>query len=193
MAEFIVLTLPRSRSSWMTQFLSFEGRTVGHDIAAECDDILEYTGQLAELDGVVETGAAIGWKVLRSRFPLARFVIVFRPLAEIEQSLGQLGITGLRAELETREQLLMAAATAMPRALVLSFAQLDTELGAKRLFEHCLGVPFDVQWWIRWRSVNVQIDVQEELAAIAARQPQLAAFRAEVMAESRRLPVQGLQ
>jgi GNAT superfamily N-acetyltransferase len=47
----------------------------------------------------------------------------------------------------------------LPDVLALTFADLATEAGCKRVFEHCLGLPHDHGWWAACDPVNIQIDL----------------------------------
>ena len=65
---FIVLSLPRSRSAWISAFLSYGGRKCGHDLAPTCGTMAEFVAMFGGggYAGTAETGAVVGWKAIRN-------------------------------------------------------------------------------------------------------------------------------
>ncbi len=63
---FIVLSLPRSRSTWLSLFLSHEAQ-IGHDIGADCSSVAEFMSSIGA--GTCETGAAFAWPLIKRLSP----------------------------------------------------------------------------------------------------------------------------
>src|SRR5258706_482392 len=62
---FIVFTLPRSRTFWLSRFLSGDGTTkpCGHDVGAMVDTLADAKTVITEaLVGTVETGSMLAWR-----------------------------------------------------------------------------------------------------------------------------------
>ena len=141
------------------------------------------------LDGTVETGAMLGWKVIRQRLPDAKLVLVRRPVEDCIRSLvkafgaAQINLPVLTQEIELRDTLLDAIA-GVPGVHSLEFDELSDESRIKWLFEYCLEVPFDREHWTRLARTNIQIDLRERLQFLAGAAPRLEAFRTEVIQAS---------
>lgn len=188
MSQFIILTLPRSRSAWMAWYLSYLPAQVGHDLLIQCDTVADFGWLLGQVTGTVETGAMMGWRLIRARLPEAKLITVHRPLDQIHDSFKRLGLVLVPGELEVRAEMLAQLAE-QPGVESIPFAALDDPLCAQWLFEHCLETEWDRDWWLKARGVNIQIDMGARLQWLGQRQPQLAALKAEVQAETRRLMI----
>src|SRR5258706_14140274 len=144
---FIILTLPRSRSAWLAHFLSYPPATCGHDVAVSCESISDFLCQFdCGMSGTVETGAVVAWRLIRHRLPKAKIVTIRRPIGEVRTSLAKLGIYPVEGELESRSAMLDMLSVE-PSVHSLDFRDLDDPDCCGRLFEHCLEMEFDHQWW----------------------------------------------
>lgn len=187
MSKFLVLSLPRSRSLWMAHFLRYAGRVVPHDLATECASIEEFKSKLSLCDGSCETGAVLGWRLLRRELPELKLVVVRRPWPEVIVSLFGQGV-----QLASYDELIARAAqldllAQQDGVLVLEYRELWDPEACRVLFEHCLELPFDWQWWSYWAGQNVQIDMSWRLQRLAQNHERLEAFKAEVAERSREL------
>jgi hypothetical protein len=186
-APFIVFSLPRSRSAWIARFLSYGGRRCGHDLATECASLDEFTSRLrGEYAGTAETGAVVGWHALRRRLPDAKIAVVRRPVGEVYNSLARFGVASqvLAAELLERDAMLKEMAH-VRGVKSFTFAQLNGIEACRALFEHCLGEPFDWEWWESLAGVNVQVDVAERLRFLEANRERIEAIKRAAIEEGR--------
>lgn len=183
---FIVFSLPRSRSAWTARFLSYHRHRCGHDIATECGSLDEFTTRLtADYTGSAETGAMIGWRALRRRLPDARFAVIRRPVQQVYDSLARFGLgsQALMDELVARDAMLDELSR-VRGVMSFRFADLDGMPACRDLFEHCLGEPFDWEWWESLVGINVQVDVPARLCFLAANRERIAALKREAAAEN---------
>ena len=178
--RFLVCALPRSRTAWMAKFLCYQGRWVTHDLAAYVDTVDQFLAAFSpEGGGTVETGAAIGWRLVADSWPDTRFVVVRRDPDEVRASLAKFGLSITDEDLTER----MAAMDELAErsgTLVLDYADLDSPVACAKLFEHCLGVPFDWVWWQALAAENVQCDMPARIAHLASRHDKATALRTEV-------------
>lgn len=181
MSKFLILSLPRSRSAWMSHWLRYAGKVVGHDVAVECASIGDFRAKLALMDGSCETGAVLGWRLIREQMPEAKLVIVLRPVGEVVASLAKFGVEALPGELEQRYLMLTMVAN-LPGTLVLSYSQLSDPLMCQVLWEHCLELPFDWQWWSQYQALHIEVNMRTRLQRLASNAPRLEALKAEVAA-----------
>lgn len=178
---FIILSLPRSRSAWLSAFLSYPPKRCGHDLAAESSSIPDFLCRIAKVDGTCETGAVIGWPLIRKFIPQARIVVIKRPVADIEQSLAHFGVVPVCGELDERRQMLDACAT-QPDVASFDFADLDDRDVCAWIFETCLELPFDRGWYKRLAGQNIQVNVPAQMERLRARQDALTKFKRDVAA-----------
>lgn len=192
-APFFVLSLPRSRSAWMSHYLSYDGARVGHDTLVECDNVAQFLSQFSEsgLAGSCETGAMVGWRLLKQKLPEARICVVLRDVADVAVSLAKQGLLVDTRELEARAAMLEMLAE-QPGVLVLEYDELSLPEVAGALFEFCLERPFDFGWWERMENINIQLDFGARVDRLRSRAPALAALKAEVISMTKGAPTCGL-
>jgi len=179
-APFIAFALPRSRTAWLSRYLAYDGRQVGHDVAARSNSIAGFFRNFDEgMAGTVETGAMMGWRLFRERFPSAPITVVRRSVQDVYLSLSQFGIFPLAGDLEARSAILDELEKE-PGVLSVSFRDMYSEKSRRRVFEHCLGRRWDQEWDARWAPVNVQVDVAVAMRAVAANQDAIVAMKEEV-------------
>lgn len=178
-SPFIVLSLPRSRSAWMAHFLSYNGELVGHDLATECCSVAEFRENLLQLSGTCETGAMLGWRVLREEFPEAKLVVIKRDPVEVWKSLLRFGIDADLDDL-VRKWVLLDVVSALPGVLTIPYPALADPMVCKQLFEYCLDLPFDWQWWERLSSTNIQVNMEQRLQRLIVNYGRIQQLKAEI-------------
>src|SRR6267142_4179720 len=181
---FIIFTLPRSRSAWLSHWLSYikDGsrvKTVGHDAFSKCSS-LEQCEALFEgggLNGTVETGAAFAYQVIRKALPKARLLVVQREPMECLHSLMKKGINPDVEDWTQRVRDLWTVSSSGVRTV--AYQDLDLESCARWIWEYCLDVPWDVQWWAQWSPVNVQVDMKMRMEELRRDAPNIMKLKLE--------------
>lgn len=186
-APFIVFSLPRSRSKWLSVWLAAQGARVGHDLGIECGSVGDFLARLGALEGTCETGAMFGWRLLRAMLPRARFITIHRPKAEVLASLARFGLRGLEEEIERREAMLQVIAQ-QPGTMSFHYDELDELEACQRLWIQTIGPGFCPEQWLEYDRCNVQVDMPRHLWKIAQNAPGIAALKAEVLAMQLALP-----
>ena len=172
---FVVMGLPRSRTAWLSRFLSYGDWICGHEELRHCRSLDDVTSWLSQpCVGTCETTAAPFWRLLD---PDIRVVVVRRPVAEVVDSLMRLpGCVFDREALThamTRLDRKLDQVVKRCGALEVSFADLATEETCARVFEHCLPYRHDSEWWAMWDQVNVQCDMRTMMRHFEAFRPAL--------------------
>jgi len=175
---FIIFSLPRSRSTWLSQWLSYKGLRVGHDLAAHADTFQDCLDLLYAHHGSVETGSQDAHHVLRLAMPDAKFVTIRRPVKEVCQSLAKFGITNQEREMQRRSDTLDEIEA--KGAFSIPYHSLKDARICSALWEYLLDAPFDFEHWRDMAEQNIQPDVQQHLAFIASRRDQIVNLQAEV-------------
>lgn len=183
---FLILSLPRSRSYWLSRFLAYDGRAVGHDLAVGCASIAEFEQALDKLSGTCETGAMLAWRLLRRRWPEAKILTVRRRPQEVIASFAALGMDIDPDQLAMRDGMLDLIEKD-PQVWRIEYPALDNEAVAEGLFQHCLGIDLDWNWWHRFRHWNLQIDMRQRLQDIMANSSRIENLKNEIIAETVRL------
>jgi hypothetical protein len=193
MPPFIVLALPRSRTYWLSRFLSYGDWHCGHDELQHMrslDDVQTWFTQPNV--GTVETAAAPFWRLLRRYQPGIRIVTVRRSvadvLASVTRAVPDFGVSlsaRQRAETPNCEpvtiaRLLRAAdrkldqvEARIPDVLSVRFDDLAHESTCAQVFEHCLPYPHDRDWWASWNVQQVSGNLTAQIRYAQAFLPQL--------------------
>lgn len=178
MTPFVILALPRSRTAWLAAFLSYREWECGHDEVRHCrslDDVRSWFSQGCV--GSVETAAAPFWRLLAWLGDI-RVAVVRRPVPQVVASLQAVMPGVFDTAITTRamqrlDRKLDQIERRLPGVLSVTFDELGSEAGCRRLWEHCLPYPFDAEWHARAAAVNVQISLPKLTRYFMAHQPQM--------------------
>lgn len=168
LTPFIVYALPRSRTAWLSAFLTYGKWSCHHERAIDMRSLADIRAFFAAPHtGSVETGAAQGWWIVNHCAPGIRSAVIRRPVDDVVRSVLDVDVSGvavydeaiLRRNMEYGDRML-AQISDQPGVLTLDFDDLDTEEGCKRIFEFCLPYRFDRGWWNMMKGLNIQVDVR---------------------------------
>lgn len=187
-APFLIFGLPRSRTYWLAQFLSYDASGDAepqfarwhctHDHAAFIRSVDDVKAWLS-LDhvGSTETGAAPWWRLARQYRPDVKLAVVRRDRREVIESLMSFGLFDRRklTVILARYDRALDSAARAPGCLSVGFDELRDEAPCARVFEHCLELPFDRAWWSALAGQNLQVNLRAQIAYTRANQPQIAA------------------
>lgn len=199
-APFLICALPRSRTAWCSEFLSYADWTCGHETLITMRSIEDVRAFFAQPNtGTVDTPAAPGWELLRHYVPDLRTVVIRRPVEDVVQSFLKLDLRGLftypevplRAAM-TRADRALDRVASQPGVLTIEYADLANEDACRGIWHHCLPYRFDADWWAHWDSVNVQMDVANHVKYYHANLAAIERFKGLCKAEMWRLVRAGL-
>jgi hypothetical protein len=162
---FIIYTAGRSRTAWLSAFLTY-GKCVCHnEIAAGFRDWTEVVDVFSDGVGSAETAAAPAWRLFKHFVPSAKTVVVQRDVDDIVASFARHEIAEiatvdedkLRKVVSYSNRCLQEIST-QPGVLTVQFADLEREAACRQVFEHCLPYEFDRAWWRDLAAQNIQTD-----------------------------------
>lgn len=180
MSPFLILSLPRSRSAWLSVFLGGAGRPVGHDIGIECDTPDIFAERLnTELAGTCETGAAFAWPLIRRLVPGLRTIVVWRNPIEVANSLERFGFRDQLPEMLNRTAFLRSVAT-QDGVMSVNFGALALRTTCRAVYEFATQAPFDVEAWARLDAMNIQVDMRRRIDRLIERGPAISRLKADV-------------
>lgn len=179
---FVVLALPRSRTKWLSAFLSYANWQCGHEELRHCrslDDVRSWLSQ--PWTGTCETAAAPFWRLLTAWCPEARIVVVHRSVAAVAASLRAAGMAFddavMLPHLERAATKLRQIEARLSGVLSVPYEDLRSEAACAVIFEHCLELPHDHGWWRILAGMNLQVSVPHMLRYFDAHRPQVEKLR----------------
>ena len=177
MIGFVVFSLPRSRSAWLSVLLGQDG-VVGHDIGLDCGSVAEFVN--APYLGTCETGAGFAWRVMRRMVPGVKFAVILRDAHEVTKSLERFGFAGpdLIAEMQSREDDLMTIAD-QKGVMLLHHSQLDDFDICARLYEHLTSGQLSRARFDMLKPLNIQVDMRAVIEKTIRNASHIAALKAE--------------
>jgi hypothetical protein len=177
-APFIILALPRSRTKWLSQFLSYGDWICGHDELQHCrslDDVRTWFTQPNV--GTCETAATPFWRLLLRYQPDIRIVTVRRNPVNVFASVMRAAPNcdcGVVSELLWKGNYKLDQIEArVPGVLSVQFDDLEQEATCARVFEHCLPYAHDPEWWSTWNARHVSGNLTAQIRYAQAYLPQL--------------------
>lgn len=175
---FVILALPRSRTYWLSRFLSHGLWHCGHDEIQHMrslDDVRTWFTQ--PNIGTVETTAAPYWRLLTHYRPDVQVVTIRRSPTDVLASVMRVVP---ECDPESMWRLLRAADTKLdqiearvPGVLSVKYEALVSEDACAAIFERCLRQPMQLEWWRTWDAVRVSGNLTAQLRYARAYLPQL--------------------
>ncbi|MHB8727567.1 MAG: hypothetical protein ACYC9K_00855 [Sulfuricaulis sp.] len=146
--DFFILGLPRSRSAWLSAFLTTDKTLCYHDALALCrtPNDMHKLGD-GRLTGNADTGLALFYPWVNAQ--RAKRIVIKRPMEEVWASVEQLGLPtdGL--------PLLERCLSRVHADLTINFNEIDNFLST--LWRVCSGgFPFDEKRAELFKSLNIQ-------------------------------------
>lgn len=166
MAPFVILGTPRSRTAWLAKFLSYGDVTCHHEPSVHFRSLADLSSLLRSPNtGASDSMMTLLWPEILFLAPNVKMVVVTRPMGEVLDSVKRMRVSvPLVRSLLAR---IVGAVEEIKRsgfdALFVDFCDLEKEDVCARLFEHTLGLPFDREWWLSWRDVNVQTPIGQRI------------------------------
>ena len=166
---FFITGLPRTRTAWLANFLTYGDKSLCYHEAFADGDIETVFGMTkCDYIGNSDCGNTYFLSSIRTLYPNAVHVLIKRPAGEVKVSLGKLlnedvndTVDKLSAHIEDYERI--------TRPLVVDFKDLDSENIIRKIWGACLPeIPFDKPRWEMLRMMNVQI-TKERLADLKRR------------------------
>lgn len=192
---FIVYCLPRSRSNWLSHFLSYGDCKAYHEqcmYMRSVDDMKSWLAQ--ENTGACETAASPGWRLIHHYRPDIKVVVVRRPVEEVVGSMLKIDLSGIAAydpEKLRRGMVYLDRCLdqieQQPGVLSVTFADLAREETCAKVFEHCLPYRHDSEHWKFMSGLNLQVNMRALMRYRMAYRPQIDRLKAECWSEIRRL------
>lgn len=179
MPPFVVLSLPRSRSAWLSRFLTYGDWYCGHEEIRHLrslDDIRLWFDQ--PNTGTAETAGAPWWRTMLDYAPDVKVVVVRRPVEEVFDSLMALPGTQfdpavllpLLCKLNCKLDQIEAR---LPNVMSVDFDDLNEEATCARVFEYCLPYEHDHAHWSALADENIQINMAATMRYMQAHKPAL--------------------
>lgn len=151
MTPFVVLSTPRSRSFWLSRFLSTPERPVEHDISHRFCSHAAIRAYFADpAAAVVDTALGLIWD--RLHIFGVQLIILHRDPNEVARSLQGLGMpVGSLYAYDAKLR-------AMP-GFHIDQDDLDCEIGAKMIYRYCTGEKMPRGRWREFVGRNMQCDL----------------------------------
>lgn len=195
MRPFIIYALPRSRTAWLSAFLTYREWRCYHEQAIYMRSMEDVRALFSVPNrGCAETAAIQGRPLIRHAIPGIREVVVLRPVDEVIESVMRLDLGGsirydrdvLRRNMEYGDRQLRKAAKE-PGVLAVDYADLQKEETCAAIFEHCLPYRFDANWWDEMKNRNIQADAREVIRYYHQHRGAVDQFKRYCKTELRRL------
>ena len=176
-APFVIFALPRSRTAWLSRFLSHQDWHCGHDELRHMRQLEDVRSWLSQPQtGAVETAGAPYWRLALEMRPDLRVVTVRRDPEEVAESIVRCGLSSdidqaVRAMRRLDHKLGQIERRTGARSY--RFEDLAREDTCADLFEHLLPYTHDSARWRVLDAENVQINVPALKRYVAAHRTQI--------------------
>lgn len=164
MTPFLVLAQPRSRTAWLSHFLTYGQWHCGHEEARHLRSLEDAQSWLnMPFTGSAETAVAPHWRTLIKLRPDVKIVTIRRPIQESVDSFNRLPFAWdqefLKRRISSIDTKLDQIKARLSGVMEVNFHDLTNEAVCARIFEHCLELPHDSARWNRLQGMNIQCDM----------------------------------
>lgn len=150
---FMIMGLPRSRTAWLSYFMTTENTFCYHELVGSCTSLEEIKNKLQlpkyEIVGFSDTCGHL----IHEEFTCPK-IIIHRDIEEVNTSLQKLYCTKISflSLLETENKRLQKV-----QGLHIEFEEIDSSL--KQIWEYCTDIPFDKNRASLLINMNIQTKI----------------------------------
>lgn len=171
MNPFFIIALPRSRTAWLSYFLTSPDCDCLHDPLGQCESLDDlqamFDNSQAPLVGCVDTSSPLFFDAIHARWPDSRYLFVFREPAEIVASLNALGLPSTEvAMMQVRMNSAYLAVRSQPNVRALPAGHLSELPALEAIHDFLVGTPFDAGRATYLVGKNIQVDLIEALSKL---------------------------
>lgn len=139
---FFIVSLPRSGTAWLANFLTFGDAFCFHEGLFGCDSLDRFAKVLQGVEqsvvGNADTGAIYVLPALYTRYPGAKYVFIIRDLVDICASLHRVGLSP--ASVPEMADYLWWGIAMIDGALTVKFDDLFNQITLREIWKH-VGMP----------------------------------------------------
>ena len=168
MKTFFILSLPRSRSAWLANFLTYENSFCFHEALIDNDpidlpELFKSTGK--EIVGNSDCGNALFLDEILNTFQDTRLVIVHRPIDEVFMSLDKMGPLFSEREnvMSAKNKIDVISKTC--KHLSVDFHDMSVNV-CKSIWGYCIGSEFDSQRWRMLDGISMEIIQEKKISQL---------------------------
>ena len=165
-----MLSLPRSRSAWMAEFMKPYCVASLHNPLQQCASIEELGTKLDALPAgrvfVSDVAGLFFFEQLVTRFPGAQFLIVHRPAREVEHSMRKIGVEPPLNVRKAEKQLLDIANSIRHHHWTMTgtFFELNSPQVLAAIARFASGATVEPRHLYNMMQRNVQVPIAEQIA-----------------------------
>ena len=169
MSPFFILCLPRSRSAWLANFLTYGPSFCFHEGLIGCSDTkalrrkMEATG--STVVGNSDCGNIFHIDEIMEEFPDARLVVVRRDVEESVKSVMAMGESFREVGIIRAADTILQKLPHLYSSLVIDFDDLNED-GCRTIWEYCTQTEFNRLRWEMLDPLIIQIDEVKKVAQL---------------------------
>jgi hypothetical protein len=160
--NFIILSLPRSRTAWLSLYLTLAGLPCEHELIGTSDSFEAAIAKIKSKGiGSCDTSQIFRLKELKDQLD-PRILIIKRNVNDVIDSLSKIGITGID-EFIIKQAQLIEEASQDKEALTIKYEDIDSRI--EEIYSYLSGgLEFNQEIYKRLRDYNVKFNDLLELA-----------------------------
>lgn len=137
---FFITGLPRSRTAWLANFLTWDGTMCGHELMFGLTKET-YADELSKWSGAAETLLPIRWPEIEAVLDSSPVIVIQREPHEVAASLRRLQVAKADLATEWMQGRLETFIQRFPNAVVFPYRSLTREDTLQMIWQHCTGKP----------------------------------------------------
>lgn len=166
MNNFFIVSLPRSRTAWLANYLTCGDSFCFHEGLMGCDSIKALKGKMEAtrfpIVGNSDCGNILFLEEIMDEFPEAKFVFIHRSPSEVEEELSRIGLpdNGLVAIEASR----MNSYDSI--GLHVEYEDLKNKSFCAEIYTYCTDQPFNQDRWEMLDKLDILIFVDRKIEEV---------------------------
>ncbi len=166
MDNFFIISLPRSRTAWLSNYLTYEDSFCFHEGLVGCDSLKALRGKM-EATGFKKVGNSDCMNILlidniMDEFPDAKFVFVHRPKEQVIHELRGLGLN----ENGFIEIAVQKMETFCDFGLHVNYDDLKDPLTCAEVYSYCTGNESNFDRWRLLDKLDISIFIGRKIEEV---------------------------
>jgi hypothetical protein len=154
--NFIILSMPRSRTAWLSLYLTLAGLACEHELIAKSDSFESAISKIKSQEiGCCDTGQILRLKEIKDELN-PRILIIKRDINDVKDSLSKIGINGVD-ELLSKQNDILNVASQENDTLTIQFQDIDSRI--EEIYSFLSGgLEFKKEIYDRVKDYNIQFN-----------------------------------
>lgn len=182
MNNFLIISLPRSRTAWLSVALTYGNSYCFHEPLLGCESVSDlkkkFDAVQSDVVGGADTGAILFLNAIIKEIPDIRILLIDRNIEDCEASMEAMGFEDVDLS-EVKAALDEAASREYVK--VVKYEELSDPTVGMEIWQHCVGTnEFNMQRWKDLCKLDIQVNTEQFFQELNYQQASIELLKEEI-------------